>query len=133
MRKYRNKKVTTPDGETFDSKKEYRRWMQLKGMEDAGEIRHLRRQVKYTLIPAQYDGGAKGKGKLIERECSYISDFVYEIPHDSPGITKYGMGFVEIDGGAETVVEDTKGIRTKDYIIKRKLMLYLYGIRIKEV
>lgn len=53
-------------------------------------------------------------GKLLERKCSYIADFVYW-------------------DGFEMVVEDTKGMRTKEYIIKRKLMLYKYGIRIKEV
>ena len=58
-------------------------------------------------------GGVK-KGKVIEQKCSYIADFVY---------TENG----------EKVVEDTKGFRTKDYIIKRKLMLYIHGIRIQEV
>jgi hypothetical protein len=33
----------------------------------------------------------------------------------------------------ETVVEDTKGFRTKDYVIKRKLMLWVHGIKIHEV
>lgn len=54
------------------------------------------------------------KKKLIERGVYYIADFVY-----------YRDG--------EYIVEDTKGVRTKDYIIKRKLMLYVHGIKIKEV
>lgn len=75
--------------------------------------------MKYELIPNQYgDCGNDFKGKpvrvLMERSCSYVADFVYEC-----------------DG--ETVVEDTKGFRTKEYIIKRKLMLYKYGIQIREI
>ena len=89
-------------------------------MQQAGEIANLRRQVKFVLIPTQREpskigtrGGVK-KGKLLERECAYIADFVY---------TENG----------KIVVEDTKGLRTKDYIIKRKLMVRVYGIRIREV
>lgn len=119
MSKYNNRKVRR-DGLTFDSKKEHKRYNELLLLEQAGEIRNLRRQVKFVLIPTQREpsqigtrGGVK-KGKLLERECSYIADFVY---------TENG----------KTVVEDTKGFRTKDYIIKRKLMLYVHNIRIREV
>lgn len=122
--KYGSRKVTV-DGVTYDSMKEYRRFKELSLLERAGTIQNLQRQVKYVLIPAQREycddiytrGRNKGcfkPGKLIERECSYIADFVY------------------IQNG-EIVVEDTKGFRTKDYIIKRKLMLWNYGIQIKEV
>ena len=105
-------KKTTVDGITFDSKKEAKRYKELMLLQDAGAISHLQRQVKYMLIPSQKDE----KGKVIERECSYIADFVY------------------IDTKAkETIVEDTKGFRTADYKIKRKLMLYKHNIRIKEV
>ena len=119
--KYRNRKITR-DGETFDSVKEYRRWCELKLLERAGKIVNLQRQVKFTLIPAQYETvkdektGKLVKGKCLERECAYIADFVY------------------MDKALGTgVVEDTKGFRTKDYIIKRKLMLHKYGVRISEV
>ena len=118
MSKYNSRKISR-DGETFDSQKEYRRWCELKLLERAGAITDLERQVKYVLIPAQREPdtvGARGgliKGKLIERECAYIADFRYER-----------------DG--ELVVEDTKGVRTPDYIMKRKLMLHVHGIRIKE-
>lgn len=119
MTKYHNRKVRR-DGLTFDSRKEHRRYNELLLLQQAGEIKNLRRQVKFVLIPTQREqskigprGGVK-KGKLLERECAYIADFVY------------------IQNG-ETVVEDTKGVRTKDYIIKRKLMLKIYGIRIREV
>lgn len=122
--KYGSRKVTV-DGVTYDSTKEYRRFKELSLLERAGTIQNLQRQVKYVLIPAQREycddiytrGRNKGcfkPGKLIERECSYIADFVY------------------IQNG-EIVVEDTKGFRTKDYIIKRKLMLWNYGIQVKEV
>lgn len=116
--KYRSKKVVK-DGITFDSQKECKRFCELSSLEREGKITNLQRQVKFVLIPAQYEPdiigkrGGRKKGKLIERECSYIADFVYD------------------RGG--TVVEDTKGFKTKDYIIKRKLMLHIHGIRIKEV
>lgn len=123
-RKYKNKKVVV-DGMSFDSKKEAKRYQELKMLERAGAIHDLQRQIKYVLIPAQYEltsevyvkGKEKGKpkkGKLIERECAYYADFVYIC-----------------DG--ETVVEDTKGMKTPEYIIKRKLMLYLHGIKVKEI
>lgn len=110
--KYGNAKVTI-EGTVFDSKKEARRYQELKLLEKAGKIKNLQRQVKYILIPSQKD---KDTNKVIERECSYIADFVY----------------CDLETGEE-VVEDTKGMRTKDYIIKRKLMLFIHGIRITEV
>lgn len=122
--KYHNRKVTV-DGITFDSQKEAVRFQELRLLERAGAISELRRQVKYILIPAQREessetfkkGSKKGllkPGRVIEQECSYIADFVYFQ-----------------DG--KTVVEDAKGVRTPEYIIKRKLMLLNYGIKIKEV
>ena len=119
--KYHSRKVVV-DGESFDSVKEYRRWCELKLLERAGAITELKRQVKFELIPVQRENvwnNAKkcfGPGKVIERECSYIADFVYRD-----------------NGTMRCVVEDTKGYKTKDYIIKRKLMLWVHGIRIKEV
>lgn len=116
--KYGNRKVTR-NGVTYDSKKEADRHAVLKLMERGGLIYNLNRQVKYVLIPAQYEpdvmgvGGHVKKGKLLEREVSYVADFTY---------TENGR----------LVVEDVKGYRTPEYKIKRKLMLYLHGIRIKE-
>ena len=127
-RKYNNKKVMV-DGIKFDSKKEATRYKELKTLERAGIIQDLQRQVKYVLIPAQYEpsgeiytkGKEKGKpkkGKLIERECAYYADFVY---------TENG----------KTVVEDVKGYRDGQaynlFTIKRKLMLYVHGIIVKEL
>ena len=117
--KYNSRKIER-DGFTFDSLKEYRRFCELRLLEKAGQITDLQRQVKFELIPAQYEpdtigkrGGVK-RGKLIERECCYVADFVYTQDE-------------------KRIVEDTKGFKTKDYIIKRKLMLWVHGIRIKEV
>ena len=123
MAMYRNKKVTVGDL-TFDSQKEYGRWRELCLLERAGAITDLKRQVVFELIPAQrlpsgevYKmGDKKGQpkpGKVIERAVNYVADFTYR-------------------EGGDLVVEDSKGKRTKDYIIKRKLMLWRHGIRIKE-
>ena len=120
--KYYNKKCEI-NGIVFDSRKEARRYQELLLLQRAGVIKNLQRQVKYVLIPAQYESferyGKNGQEltpgkKLIERECAYVADFVY------------------VEDG-KTVIEDTKGMKTKDYIIKRKLMLYTHGIRIREV
>ena len=124
--KYGNKKVVI-NGETFDSKHEAERWLQLKLYEETGKISNLQRQVKFTLIPTIREIGTevykkgenKGKikpGKVLEREVSYYADFVYNI-----------------EGSKTPIVEDAKGMKTKEYIIKRKLMLWVHGIRIKEV
>lgn len=99
-----SKKVKAPDGEVFDSRKEYRRWCELKLLEKAGKIDGLCRQVSYELIPKQ-DG---------ERSCNYIADFIY------------------FNSDGKLVVEDCKGYRTDVYKIKKKLMLWVHGIRIYE-
>lgn len=106
--KYGSKKITR-DGMTFDSLKEYRRYCELSLLERAGKVTDLQRQVKFELIPSQRIGG-----KVVEKACTYVADFVY---------TENGR----------KVVEDTKGFKTKDYIIKRKLMLWVHGIKIKEI
>ena len=139
--KYRNKRVTI-DGIVFDSKKEASRYKQLVKREQDGEISNLQRQVKFTLIPAQYeftaqhkldpkgeqisfimtldkfefvkDSFKKVKKRCIEREVCYIADFVYQ-------------------ENGKTIVEDTKGYRTTDYILKRKMLLFFRNIKIKEI
>lgn len=117
--KYHSKKITL-DGQEFDSKKEAKRWAELWYLQRAGQISGLERQVKFVLIPAQREPdriGVRGgtiRGKVLEREVAYYADFVYR-------------------ENGETVVEDAKGMRTKDYIIKRKLMLWVHGIRVREV
>lgn len=108
LSKYHSRKVTR-DGITYDSVKEYSRHQDLLLLERAGAIQGLQRQVRFELIPSQrYDG------KVIERPCFYVADFVYQ-------------------ENGQTIVEDTKGFKTKDYVLKRKMMLYLCGIRIREV
>lgn len=125
MQTYRSKskygaKKTVVGGVEFDSKKEARRYQELLLLERAGAISELQRQVEFELIPVQREPDTVGirggirKGRVIEHKCSYVADFVYK-------------------ENGKKVVEDTKGFKTKDYIIKRKLMLSVYGIRIKEI
>lgn len=108
MSKYKSKK-TVVNGIVFDSRREAKRYSELLLLERAGVIKNLELQKSFELIPSQ-----KINGKVVERPCKYIADFVYE-------------------ENGKIVVEDTKGMRTDKYIIKRKLMLYKYGIQIKEV
>lgn len=108
MPKYGNKKVVR-DGIEFDSIKECQRYCELKLMQRAGLISDLQTQVSFELIPSQ-----RIDGKVVERAVNYIADFVYQQ-----------------DG--QKVVEDTKGFKTKDYILKRKLMLWVHNLRIREV
>ena len=126
MNKYGNKKVVV-DGEVFDSKREALRYRELQLLLRCGAISDLRRQVTYELIPVQREastrvyskGRKKGQpieGKVIEKAVTYIADFVY------------------IDNATgKTIVEDSKGFHTKDYILKRKMLLYFHGIKIQEV
>ena len=109
MNKYHNRKIVR-EGETYDSVKEYRRAKELELLEKGGVIKDLKRQVRFEVIPSQRGDD----GKVVERAVTYVADFVY------------------FEDG-KLVVEDTKGFRTKDYIIKRKLMRYLLGINIREV
>lgn len=125
--KYHNKKITI-DGHKFDSVKEANRYRDLKLLLRAGKISNLELQKVYELIPAQYEevstgeiykrGDLKGAPRLkkicLEHAITYVADFVY------------------VENG-KTVVEDTKGVKTDKYIIKRKLMLWRYGIKIKEI
>lgn len=125
--KYHSKEITR-DGMTFDSIKEYRRFCELTLLEKAGSITDLKRQVEFELIPSQFEeiptgefykrGEQKGMPKMkrvcVEQSVKYVADFTY------------------IENN-KTIVEDTKGFKTKDYIIKRKLMLWVHGIKINEI
>jgi hypothetical protein len=102
MSKYGNRKLRSPDGQVFDSVKEFHRWGVLRLLERAGKIKDLKRQVKFELIPKQ-DG---------ERACTYVADFTY------------------IEDG-KLVVEDCKGYITEVFRLKKKLMMWVHGIRIK--
>lgn len=122
--KYNAKKVSV-DGIEFDSKKEAKRYQELLLLQKAGEIYLLERQKVYELLPVQKEPDKVGKrggvikGKLLERAVEYVADFVYT------------------DKNGETIVEDVKGFREGGayavFVLKRKLMLYRYGIKIKEV
>ena len=107
--KYANKKVTTPDGATFDSRAEYRHWQHLQKLERSGEIKDLRRQVPFVLAPA-----AKIAGKT-KPALRYIADFCYK------------------DSSGKTVVADTKGAVTEVWKIKRHLMMSVHGIEVREI
>ena len=126
--KYGSKK-TILDGISFDSKKEANRWAELRILEKAGKIEDLRRQVKFELIPAQFESypryGKKGQRlkdgqTCVEQACNYYADFVY------------------LEDG-HLVVEDVKGYKDPrsvpyaKFVIKRKLMLWIHGIKIREV
>jgi hypothetical protein len=103
--KYKNEKITTPDGK-FDSKLEYYRWCELLILEKAKKIKDLKRQVKFVLI----DKSAYG------REISYMADFTYL-------------------QGDKLIVEDTKSEATKTrlYALKKRLLAERYGITITEI
>ena len=123
-----NNRSITIDGITFQSIREGNRYCELKLLQKAGKISNLELQKKYELIPAYYEtvetgeyykiGAKKGQRKTkricVEQSLCYNADFVY-------------------DENGKTIVEDAKGFKTEKYIIKRKLMLHKYGIRVKEV
>lgn len=106
--KYHNIRIEV-DGLKFDSKKEYKRYTELKLLERGGLISDLRLQVPFELVPAQ-PGGLRS-----ERPLTYVADFVY----------------YDKEKGLQ-VIEDTKGVKTDLYIVKRKLMK-LAGHEIVEV
>jgi len=111
MSKYRNIRVGSNA-----SKKEGWRAYELRTLANIKEISNLKEQVPFLLIPAQY-GMVDGKRKCLERSTKYIADFTY---NDSEG---------------NFIVEDTKSEATRkipSYVMKRKLMLQVHGIKIKE-
>lgn len=106
--KYNNQK-TPAFGIMFASKKEANRYEQLKLMESGGVVRNIKIQVRYRL---------EVNGVHI---CDYIADFVYLDKMSKRGADPWVQ-----------VVEDTKGVRTAVYKLKKKLMLAIYGIEIRE-
>ena len=122
--KYGNKKVEC-DGYTFDSTKEMKRYCELKLLQRAGAISDLELQKEFELLPNQYcveerygKNGKRLKDKqiLLERRCVYKADFYY----------------TDNDTGKK-IVEDVKGFRTGEYLLKKKMLLYFYGLQIEEV
>lgn len=106
--KYHNKKVEY-DGHKFDSQKEKAYYIKLKLMEKADEIFDLELQKEFVLIET-----FKLNDKTY-RKMSYKADFTY------------------LDRDGKYHVIDTKGFRTKEYLLKKKLMAWKYGIEIEEV
>lgn len=128
MSKYGSNKVYY-NGIEFASRKEYVRYRELELLEMEGRIDDLELQKPFELVPAQYEpstevykrGEKKGQpkqGKLLEQAINYVADFCYK-------------------ENGELVVEDVKGYKGggayEVFTIKRKLMLYKYGIKIKEI
>ena len=107
--KYGNRKVEL-DGIKFDSEREAKRYKELTLLERAGEIGGLQLQVPFEIIPGVVD---ERTGRVLQKPTHYIADFTY-----------YEHG--------NYIVEDAKGYRTEVYRLKRKLMLWRHGIRIKE-
>jgi hypothetical protein len=107
--KMKNRK-TEVDGLKFDSKAESRRYLELKELALTHKIEDLRCQVPFILLPSQYL-----EGKCVERGVKYVADFTY------------------MENG-QLIVEDVKSpiSITPSYIIKRKMMLNVHGIRIRE-
>ena len=95
--KYGNKK-TVVNGITFDSKAEARRYCELRLLERAGEISNLELQPKFVLIPKH-----KRRGRTV-RQATYKADFRY------------------VDEDGNTIVEDVKGVETREFKLKRKLL-----------
>lgn len=128
--KLRNKKVSV-NGILFDSKREASRYLELLMLERSGKISKLELQKEYELIPAQYEAfpryGKKGQRlkdgrRCVEQAVKYVADFVY----------------TDNESGQE-VVEDAKGYRDPasavyaKFVLKRKMMLFFRGIKVREV
>lgn len=88
-----------------------KRYKQLLALQEAGVISDLQSKVRYVLLPAQRDED----GNLLEKEVIYYADFVYRNNEQK-----------------KTIVEDLKSKHLDDYLLKRALMLYVHGIKIKE-
>ena len=111
--KHRNRsKKFEWNGEVFTSNKEFDRYQELLCLQGAGKIRNLERRVELPLLPSQRDEN----GYVIERAVGIVVDFTYfDIEQD------------------RTILEDAKEYRSKEYILKRKMMLYLNHIVVHEV
>jgi hypothetical protein len=110
MSKYGNKQSAASDGKVFSSQRERNRYEDLLLLQKIGDIHHLTLQPLFYLIPRQMEGR-----KCIERPVTYKADFEY------------------YDNQARRHVEDAKGAKTQQYVIRRKLMLYFHHIRIEEI
>lgn len=125
--KYFSRKVTV-NGVEFSSQKEANRYCELRLLERAGKIKNLKIQVPFIIIPTQYENyirytpkrkTPKKAKRVVEKMAKYIADFTYDT-----------------DDG-EYVVEDAKGYKDSVayelFVLKRKLMYLVHGIRVKEI
>jgi hypothetical protein len=108
--KYGNKRVVLGE-QHFDSQAEAARWVELVRLQERGKIRDLRRQVSYQLVPSVRLLGSKRATPALR----YIADF----------------GYVMVDSG-KSITEDTKGVLTAVYKVKRHLMKAIFNIDILE-
>lgn len=111
--KYGAKPVVV-NGHAYRSKREFKRHTELQLLERAGLISELRREVPFELLgPQRRDDGSA------EQPVTYVADYVYR----------------DLEKDDRLVVEDvkSKATRTRDYIIKRKLMLREHGITVREI
>lgn len=118
--KYRNCKVTTQEGITFDSRKEYFEYLRLFQLQQDGQIKNLQRQVKYELVPKQtLNHPVKEKERNIKTlsAVTYSADFVYE----------------DLEGNTHVIDTKSPATKTPVYQVKKKLMKYRYNIEIEEV
>jgi hypothetical protein len=113
--KYKNTKIEI-DNIKFDSIKEAKRYIELKLMEKAGEIKDFKMQVPYILQDSFK------LGNKTYRDIKYIADFTYMQKSKTSGVELW-----------ELVIEDTKGYKIKEYLLKRKMFAYKYQKEIKEV
>ena len=116
--KYGNRKAVR-DGIKFDSEREAARFSELKVLQAMGKIRNLRLQANFTLV----EGYTTIEGERI-KPMVYKADFTYErVTEPDRNGTVYWL----------REVEDAKGTKTKDYLLKKKLMQDKFGITIREV
>lgn len=108
--KYRNNAKATVGDQRFDSEREARDWVVLRDREQRGEISNLQRQVTFTLYAPCLAGEQHGQNIEV---CTYTPDFVY------------------IEDGRK-VVQDSKGVRTREYRMKRRWLEIQEGIVVRE-
>ena len=99
--KYHAQKTVVGDT-TYDSKKEAKRAQELHYMERSGTIKDLQEQVRF-ILQEEY---VNNEGKKV-RPISYVADFVYEQK-------------------GQKIVEDSKGFRTKEFVLKKKIFMYKF-------
>ena len=97
-----NARKTTVYGRTFDSKRESEWYMMLREKHRLGKIKHFECQPTYTLL----EGFRDNQGKP-QKPITYTPDFL-----------------VEYDDGRREVIE-VKGVRTRDYQLRKKLFLHM--------